>query len=646
MNILETQTTRNDQLTRCAVCKIDLKGRFVYVDEEIENLLGFTKEELFGKSISEFTTLESQDLIEAVLTHRNHYESFYDATEITLVNRQKQRIRTSAVISLNFIAGNPVNYQLIINALECIVSAPRPEAAVSATEEFLNSVISMDDPLNMKSLVRYLRKWLGAESMFIYLVSEGEISPRAGDSGAGLDSSFDEIPLPTELHKVVTETAKPYSFLDDSAVQQAIELFGEAPMQVILQKDMGVGTTYIFSAQFGPAGSDLHGIDPVERLESGLALINRLASACENTAVNDQNVDVKFTVGFLDSIGIGAALISYEGQVIGYNPAFADLMAIDSFTGDVNHLLDCLVPDNSRDMLSHVVDYLKSDLEADADSDLELEIIAPNDAWCRFIIVRFSTDADDMSSCLVMIPSQTEERAGRSIAPIDKSLMTIILESVGSMIDGIHEVSQRLTHQHYEKLTKSGKGLMRRLDSLSGCAKAALADITTSEHLARSNENQQDVDLNLTLDCTVERVQRRHPESTFTCKYENIPILRGNPDFIGHIFETMFENMLRLTTEPELVVEVCGRTTNGRLVVSLTHTVPPLQSILVAPDKLERKALTSFSSKYGWETLSAILAVRYLLQCVGGAIEVLESEGSSNFIEISMPVGEMDNREE
>ena len=47
---------------RCAVCKIDLKGRFVYIDERTEHLLGLTKEDLFGKNIIEFLDEPSQKL--------------------------------------------------------------------------------------------------------------------------------------------------------------------------------------------------------------------------------------------------------------------------------------------------------------------------------------------------------------------------------------------------------------------------------------------------------------------------------------------------------------------------------------------------------------------------------------------------------
>ena len=95
------QSSSGIGLTRCAVCKIDLKGRFVYVDEKVEDLLGYTKEDLFGKSLLDFIDEPSQKLIEQLLSHRNHYETFYDSTTITLLDQQRTPVAARAVVSLN-----------------------------------------------------------------------------------------------------------------------------------------------------------------------------------------------------------------------------------------------------------------------------------------------------------------------------------------------------------------------------------------------------------------------------------------------------------------------------------------------------------------------------------------------------------------
>jgi PAS domain S-box-containing protein len=86
---------------RCAVCKIDLKGRFVYIDEEIENLLGCTKEELFGKTIIEFLDEPSQEVVNRLISQRNHYESFYDTTGINIVNQARAWSRAAHTMTFS-----------------------------------------------------------------------------------------------------------------------------------------------------------------------------------------------------------------------------------------------------------------------------------------------------------------------------------------------------------------------------------------------------------------------------------------------------------------------------------------------------------------------------------------------------------------
>ena len=83
-------------LHRCALCKIDLKGKIVYVDDKIEALLGYSKEELFGKSFSDFLDKSSKALIDQLFSQRNNYEIFYDATNLTILNREKKAITARA----------------------------------------------------------------------------------------------------------------------------------------------------------------------------------------------------------------------------------------------------------------------------------------------------------------------------------------------------------------------------------------------------------------------------------------------------------------------------------------------------------------------------------------------------------------------
>ncbi len=112
--MLDTVGVESERITRCAVSKIDLKGRFVYIDDETEDLLGCVREELFGSSIAAYLTEESFDRLRLILNRRNRVESFFDSLPLDLLRADGRPLHCESIVSLCFIAGNPVNYQIIL----------------------------------------------------------------------------------------------------------------------------------------------------------------------------------------------------------------------------------------------------------------------------------------------------------------------------------------------------------------------------------------------------------------------------------------------------------------------------------------------------------------------------------------------------
>jgi len=74
-------------IERCALCKIDLKGRFAYLDEEFMSLTGYSDEELLGKPISKILDADSGELIRSLVTDRNHYDTFLDINSLSGASR-------------------------------------------------------------------------------------------------------------------------------------------------------------------------------------------------------------------------------------------------------------------------------------------------------------------------------------------------------------------------------------------------------------------------------------------------------------------------------------------------------------------------------------------------------------------------------
>jgi len=110
----EIVSSTQNTVTRCGVIKIDLKGRVVFIDDEIEKIFGLSHEDLFGHNISEYISNTSKDLLESIFNRHKRYESHYEAINLEMNAEKGNKGRFVTVISLTFIAGNPANYELIV----------------------------------------------------------------------------------------------------------------------------------------------------------------------------------------------------------------------------------------------------------------------------------------------------------------------------------------------------------------------------------------------------------------------------------------------------------------------------------------------------------------------------------------------------
>jgi hypothetical protein len=102
------------KIKRCAIFKIDLKGRFVYVDTMTEQFLQYPMERLFGRNIKTVLAEESYATILAIFRGERHYETSFQAVNLDFIDADNNKHSFGAIITLNFIAGNPANYQVVL----------------------------------------------------------------------------------------------------------------------------------------------------------------------------------------------------------------------------------------------------------------------------------------------------------------------------------------------------------------------------------------------------------------------------------------------------------------------------------------------------------------------------------------------------
>ena len=397
------------KLRRCAICKIDLKGRFVYIDDKIESILGLTKEELFGKSINEFLDDSSQLIINNLLTQRNKYEIFYDATELNIINCQGENLNAKAIISLNFIAGNPVNYQLIIDTCEEQSFITSPKLDIETEISFLEELILLNSFSEHKRFLNLLMNFSKAPLICLYEIKDDQLEPVCGVSEAAPDDFiFDSISKPLQFHFDIARDKEEYSPVDDKLVQKAVEKYGLAVDEYLTCLEINDESEYLLRVVFDKT-NEIDIAHCVQNLRLAVGLIMRIFnSGTGNDNSVDCSFDIRFTIGFLESLSIPAFLINKDGNLIGYNPSMLEYFGKTYLDGTYVKLFDQTAKYNNEDIIPKIIDYVTSSYENQEDEVFQIPINLSKVITKKLSILKISDKTMDLSSCFVFLPTSSQ----------------------------------------------------------------------------------------------------------------------------------------------------------------------------------------------------------------------------------------------
>ena len=138
---VDNQDSRARELQRCPVFKIDLKGRFVNVDDLTEQLIGVQAENLFGRSIKDYLDKDSYRGLQDLIRSGSRFDFSYEAIDLVIIDHRKIKHNLCGIVSLNFIAGNPANYQVILTPSG--ITGDSPSANVGRFERMAGQIIDL-----------------------------------------------------------------------------------------------------------------------------------------------------------------------------------------------------------------------------------------------------------------------------------------------------------------------------------------------------------------------------------------------------------------------------------------------------------------------------------------------------------------------
>ncbi|MBN1212436.1 MAG: PAS domain-containing protein [candidate division Zixibacteria bacterium] len=617
------------RIKRCAVCKIDLKGRFVYIDDGIEKILGYTKEELFGKLFLDFLKETDHEVFNQLLVHRNHYESFFETANIHLVNRLGQVIPATVVVSLNFIAGNPVNFQIIINAGTIDRITETADIAVDDYEKFLKEFLASDVPYSNNELVCQLRNFTRADAVFIYKIENDRLN---------LDSST----LPFEgdqtvagpLHLRAAQTGETYSFTDRENVQQAVEREGAAPAEYVIR--MGLDDGYLLRLVFADDLSTEAAAEATFRTSLAVRLVDlrlRYQKPGREAVLAD---DVSFTLNFLDTLGIGALVTDTSGMIRDRNAEAVKLFGRESLTGHYRGLADSLARDNSPEVARSIGTFIELNGE-NQQVDFDIVVNLPGGHKTLLTIFKQALAGSDIAACLLFSPLEMMNQESYSKA-LEYKLLTLLVKELKAFLKTAVGFSDKLGHEFYNQLKSDGNFYLLCLkDNLSKleCLLENLArHITTGEDF----EVPRLTDLNLTVNQVLQELQTVFPGVTVNLKMNDMPKIKTWRNKIAQILRDVLCNLIKFSDRNKFEITVNARIINNRCEIEIFDDGPAISESYRKQffdffTTLPIKNQPATADKTGEPAI-----IKQLVESLGGRISLNAAVEEGNRVKLVLPV--------
>ncbi len=395
----------NQGLSRCAVCKIDLKGKFVFIDEQIEQLLKESKENLFGKPLHNFLDENSAELLDNILNVRNNYETFYDTTTLNFINKEDQLFCLKVVITLNFIAGNPVNFQLIIDCENIISQSAQPNSVDE--REMLDIISGLDAEAlsDTNILIKYFHDISKADSSAMYFANENQLELVAASETSDLENIIEKALTETsQIHFDYAESGDTYSFLNEKDISSAVEKYKKAPDEFLIPLTIDEGVRCLMRMNYSKDYKTLRLEKIFRQLLLAVSVVEKMLLLQNEIISAEDSVDIKFTIGFLESIKIPAFLTNSEGDIIGYNPSMKQYFSEKQLNGSYFDIFKSLKKYNRKSLIDLIADHVNSPYDPSQPTDKQFNLFLNKSVNKKLTILKIGDRETDRAACFVFVP--------------------------------------------------------------------------------------------------------------------------------------------------------------------------------------------------------------------------------------------------
>ncbi len=450
---------------------------------------------------------------------------------------------------------------------------------------------------------------------------------------------FDAIGEIGPLHCEVATTGEEYSFIDQEAVRTVIEKHGVAPDEYITRIQSADNSMFLVRLVF-PENFDHHQAGAA--LTSARAAISLGAKMIRSSggaeSASDLMCDIKFTVGFLDSLRIGAFLTDHEGAVIGYNPTTLTIFNETQLEGNYRDAFKSIVEYNPPHVEKQIVDHIATPEGSEGHySDLAINIKTSPIEHARLIVMKLGDSPNDLSSCFVFIPG-FQPADSMSAGTVDWKMWQAVLSNLGKSLKSVSFTANQVCHEFYNELGENGNHCLQKIDGAVSGMRDVVRRLSGFVRQIKTNDSVQVVDLNLLFNQQMQRVLALYPGVAVNCTYKNMPKMKTLPRVLGAAIYNVLCNSVVYNDKDKINIKIKAEVSDERCTIDIadngvgiaSRNIPRLCDFFYrVPDKNIQNI----------QGLGLGLALtKKLIETLSGEIDITSTEGEGTLVRISIPV--------
>ena len=567
-----------------------------------------------------------------MLSKRNHYETFFDFTILNIINSKQQKTKLNVITSLNFIAGNPVNFQLIFNQAAQENSMQSQSSTESKLLPFLRLINTHENFDDFKEILNPMLDLSGAELLAIYDISTGNIEPLTGIAKSGsIEFSFDTIPPLSDLHYHIKETQNDYSYVDKDDIQMAIEKFNEIPNEFVSIKEIS-GTIYLMRFIYREEVDVIEVSKSIDDTTFALDIISKISK--EKIVSNDSvetMPDIKFTIGFLDSLSIGALLTNEKGDIAGYNPSFISLFNGNEIQGNISTVLNILKEHNPVQLIEQIEKYLKTPLNEEQPDDLQVDMQSPSNDMRRLTVIKFSVDPSDQSGCFVFMPISPSLLIEQN-DPINNKLLKDFSGSVKELVSSVKSLSGNVSKNCNDHLDEEGSKRISNLMEDAASLKESVNRFNKMINLKQSANELYLTDLNILSKRAIESIDKESSSVKIQSKVNPLPKIVTSSKIINGVFESIIDNSVKYCNDNNVTIEISAEMKEKFCFITIKDNGKGI------PKNVRNKIFVQPQDD-SMSLYNNLSICKQLMQELEGDLRLVSSSKTGTLFEIKTPIG-------